>query len=164
MKTLTLIRHAKSSWENDSLRDFDRPLNDRGKHDAPMMAKRLSQKGLMPDIMLSSPAKRAKKTALIMADIIGYDTDEILFDDRLYLAGIAELIYFILEHNNGADHIMMFGHNPGITEFSNFLAACDIVNVPTCGIITIQFDMDSWETIESTKGNLVSFDYPKNND
>lgn len=162
MKTLTLIRHAKSSWDDNSQSDFDRPLNDRGKHDAPVMGKRLAQQGIVPDVILSSPAKRAKKTAIIIAEKIGYDQDDIVFDDRLYLAGISELVYTILEHNNDSEHIMMFGHNPGMTEFSNFLAACDIVNVPTCGIVTIQFDMDSWETIESTKGNLVSFDYPKN--
>lgn len=161
MKRLLLIRHAKSSWDDEAARDFDRSLNDRGKRDAPTMGQRLAERDIMPDVILSSPAKRAKKTARIIADEMGYDPDDIVYDDRLYLADLSDLITSILENNADADVLMMFGHNPGMTDFSNFLADCRIDNVPTCGIVTIEFDMDSWNTIETTKGKLIDFDYPK---
>lgn len=161
MKTLLLIRHAKSSWDNQGVSDFDRPLNDRGKHDAPVMGKRLSARNLMPDVILSSPAKRAKKTAKILAGEIEFDQDDIVYVDRLYLADIPEMIHAILAYNNDADVLALVGHNPGMTDFSNLLAPCKIDNVPTCGIVTIEFAIDSWDSIEITKGKLIDFDYPK---
>lgn len=163
MKTLLLIRHAKSSWDNPGVSDFDRPLNDRGKHDAPIMGKRLADRNMIPDLILSSPAKRAKKTVKIIADEIEYDQDDIVFVDRLYLADIPEMIYAIHENSNDASVLALVGHNPGMTDFSNFLAHCEIDNVPTCGIVTIAFEMDSWDSIEITKGTLLDFDYPKRN-
>jgi phosphohistidine phosphatase len=161
MKTLLLVRHAKSSWTDEAVKDIDRTLNDRGKYDAPMMGKRLAERNIQPDVILSSPAKRAKKTAQIIADEIEFDRDDIVFVDRLYLADIPDLIRSLHEHHNNADVLMMFGHNPGMTDFSNFLSDSSIDNVPTCGIATIEFEMDSWDSIEITKGKLVDFDYPK---
>ncbi len=161
MKTLALMRHAKSSWADEGLSDYDRPLNNRGKHDALMMGKRLVERGVQPDILLSSPAKRVRKTTKAIAKAIDYNQDDIVYEDRLYLADISDLFYSILEHNQDADYLMMFGHNPGITDFSNLLAGCGIENVPTCGIVTVEFTMDSWTSIESTKGRLVEFDYPQ---
>ena len=161
MKTLYLVRHAKSSWKDNSLKDFDRPLNERGKRDAPFMGKLIREKGINPDIIISSPAKRAISTAKYFSAEFNKSKKEIIENNNIYEAGAGQLIDIInsiADNNNSA---MLFGHNPGFTMLSNYLADKRIDNIPTCGVVTITFDVDSWKEIEVGTGKLIEFEYPK---
>jgi len=162
MKRLTLVRHAKSSWKDESLRDFDRPLNKRGKHDAPMMGARLAQRKLKPDLIVSSPAKRAIRTARVIADAIGYPRKQISEQNSIYEASHDALLEMIQEFDDTFQHMMLFGHNPAFTYLAKSLIHEHIENVPTCGIVCIDFDVGSWSAVDHGKGQLVFFDYPKN--
>ena len=161
MKTLTLVRHAKSSWNDTGLADRDRPLNGRGEHDAPMMGARLKDSGLRPSLLISSPAVRAWTTARIIAAEIGYPREFLQRDERLYLAGTAEIQAVIAEQDVGFNNIMLFGHNPGFTEFANRLVPGITSNVPTCGIVSVDLETDDWDLSVMPACTLRFFDYPK---
>jgi phosphohistidine phosphatase len=163
VKTLYIIRHAKSSWNDPALDDFDRPLNDRGKRDAPRMGKRLKEKNVFPDLMLSSPAKRAFATARRIGKELKYKKDDIKTDRRLYHADEEIILDVIRGVKDKHNVVMVFGHNPGLTEFVNTLQdkEQDIDNIPTCGIAAFQLDIDSWKDINWGKGRMLFFDYPK---
>ena len=162
MKTLVLIRHAKSSWDDASISDFDRPLNDRGKKDAPEMALRLREKGIRPDLFVSSPAKRAKKTAKIFASEFEVKKDDIELVEDLYLAAPLIFTNTIAHLKNRHDTVAIFAHNPGITEYANSLTHVRIDNIPTCGVFVVQADTDDWKEFEKAPHNFLFFDYPKN--
>lgn len=160
MNTLYVIRHAKSSWSGNEA-DFDRPLNERGERDAPEMAARIKAKHIVPDLIISSPAKRAKKTASIFADVLGYQKDDILYKEKIYEASI-ETIYKILREVDPSHRcVLIFGHNPTFTYFVNGLASVRIDNIPTCGMAAISIKGE-WKDIEEDAGELLWFDYPKN--
>lgn len=161
MKTLILVRHAKSDWGNPSLDDFDRPLNNRGKEDAPAMATRLHGKEIRIDAFISSPAKRAKKTASIFAKEYGVDKDDIIFRDELYGAG--ENIFYdaVITADNKFDSIAIFSHNPGITDFANLLTDTRIENIPTCGVFAVKADCSTWTSFKDAKKDFLFFYYPK---
>jgi phosphohistidine phosphatase len=164
MKTVYLIRHAKSSWEDDTLPDFDRPLNERGKTDAPRMGKRLKEKQIAPDLLLSSPAKRALSTAKRIAVALDYPKEKIKTDQALYHADEDEILNVIRSANDKNDCILVFGHNPGLTDFVNSMnndRKQFIDNVPTCGIAAFRFDVSSWRQIDFGKGDLILYDFPK---
>ncbi|MEM9404244.1 MAG: histidine phosphatase family protein [Pseudomonadota bacterium] len=161
MKTLTLVRHAKSSWNDPGLADRDRPLNGRGEHDAPMMGARLKESDLRPSLLISSPATRAWTTARIIAAEIGYPREFLQRDERLYLAGKNDFIDVLAEQDTGFNSIMVFGHNPGLTDFANRLAPGLTSNVPTCGIVSVDLDTDDWDLSVLPACNLRFFDYPK---
>jgi phosphohistidine phosphatase len=165
MKTLYVIRHAKSSWSEPELSDFERPLNGRGKRDAPRMGKRLKEKDLHPDCVLSSPARRALSTAKRICKELGYKTENIKTDRRLYHAEEETMLSVVKETKKKFDTILVFGHNPGLTDFVNALASEDtyveIPNVPTCGVVAFSFDVDDWQNIEWGTGKMILFDYPK---
>lgn len=164
MKTVYLIRHAKSSWDDDSLSDFDRPLNERGKIDAPRMGKRLKEKNFTPDLLLSSPAKRAHSTAKRIAEALGYPKDKIKTDQALYHADEEEILNVIRSMNDKNDCIVLFGHNPGLTDFVNSMnndRKRYIDNIPTCGIAGFQFSVNAWKQIDFGKGDLILYDFPK---
>jgi phosphohistidine phosphatase len=163
VKTLYIIRHAKSSWNDPALDDFDRPLNERGKRDAPRMGKRLKEKDIYPDLMLSSPAKRAFSTARRIGKVLKYAKDNIKTDRRLYHADEEIILDVIQNVKDKHQTIMVFGHNPGLTEFVNTLQQeqLDIENIPTCGIVAFQLDVDSWKDVNWGKGRILFFDYPK---
>lgn len=161
MKLLYLVRHAKSSWANMSLADHDRPLNNRGKRNAPEMGKRLHSKGILPDLLISSTAKRALSTAKKIALEINYEPNKIRTSRFLFHAGEEDIVELIRQQDNNLDSLMLFGHNPGFTYCVNLLSNAGIDNVPTCGIIAISFDTDSWRDIERGQGKLTFFDYPK---
>jgi phosphohistidine phosphatase len=160
-KQLILIRHAKSDWGDSSLSDFERPLNGRGKKDAPVMAERLLNKKIKIDAFISSPATRAKKTAGIFASAYKRDKDEIIFHSELY--GAAEDVFYdvINTTENKFQSIAIFSHNPGITDFANLLADVRIDNIPTCGVFAIKADCDNWKTFKEAKKEFWFFDYPK---
>ena len=161
MKTVLLIRHAKSSWTDASLNDFDRPLNDRGKRDAPEMAKRLSDKKIKIDTFISSPAKRAKKTALFFAKEYGIDENDVIYKTELYAAP-SEVFYEVIEKlDNSADNVAIFSHNPGITEFANSLTDVRADDMPTCSIFAIKSEAKKWNEFGSSKKVFWFFDYPK---
>lgn len=160
MRQLILIRHAKSSWSNPSLDDFDRPLNKRGKRDAPFMAKLLSGKNIHPDIIISSPAKRTKLTALEFATQLGIGTNAIIWNDKLYLASLTTLIKIVKKLDDNVKIVLIVGHNPGLTDLHNFLCKQEIDNIPTCGIVSMKTDRN-WSEISSKDFELDFFEYPK---
>ena len=161
MKRLYLIRHAKSSWKHPALADFDRPLNKRGKRDAPFMGKRLKKYASRPDLMVSSPAKRALKTAGIMAKELGFPVTKIVTDASIYAAGVSDLLDVIHNIDDAFHRVMMYGHNPGLTRLAEHLTHRRVENIPTCGIFCIDFDIDSWREVPEGGGRVVFFDYPK---
>lgn len=161
MKRLFLIRHAKSSWSDPDLRDFDRPLNKRGKHDAPVMARRLAKKGTAPDFILTSPARRALKTAKIIAAEVGYPKGKIRTDDAIYLADVPTLTNVIRKIDDVHKRVFLFGHNPGLTMLAFYLTGYQVDNIPTCGIFSINFETSSWQDVGEGNGKVAFFDYPK---
>jgi len=163
VKTLFIIRHAKSSWDASNIDDFERPLNDRGKHDAPRMGKRLKEKDIKPTLLLSSPAKRALSTAKRIAKVLKYPKDDIKTDRRLYHADEETMLTIVRELKEKQDVVMIFSHNPGLTEFVNSLmdGELDIDNVPTCGVVAFKLDLETWKDVDWGKGKLLFFDYPK---
>ena len=162
MKTLLLIRHAKSSWEHPGLSDFDRPLNERGKKDAPEMASRLKEKGIELDHLVSSPAKRAKKTAKYFAEEFGFDKEDIKIVGELYGATSAEFLFAITNINDKYETVALFSHNPGITDFASSLTSVRVDNMPTCAIFAVQAETDSWKDFGTAEKKFLLFDYPKN--
>jgi phosphohistidine phosphatase len=161
VKTLLLIRHAKSSWDNDTLSDFERPLNDRGKRDAPAMAKRLTEKNIKIDKFVSSPAKRAKKTAIFFATEFGANENAILYKTELYAALKETFLEVIKNLDDSAAHVAIFSHNPGITEFANSLTNTRADDMPTCSIFAVKSDAKKWNEFASSKKEFWFFDYPK---
>ncbi|MCX2429385.1 SixA phosphatase family protein [Pedobacter sp. GR22-10] len=161
-KQLLLVRHGKSDWGNLDLKDFDRQLNKRGKENAPEMAERLLKRGFKFDLMVSSPAKRAKSTAKFFAE--AYQFDQIQFEASIYEANTQALLKVINSLDDDANTVIMFGHNPGFTDLANALSDADIYNIPTAGMVLISFPFDSWAMVSKGTGDLVFFDYPKNSD
>src|SRR5438128_6747757 len=138
MKTLFLIRHAKSSWGDTALPDKDRPLGDRGKRDAPKMGKRLAERDVKPDLILSSPAMRALTTAEIIAKKLDYKLEDILVDDRLYASKADDLLSVIQKLGDKLERVMVFGHNPEVTELAHRLSS-EITHMPTCAVVEFTF-------------------------
>ena len=161
-KTLLLIRHAKSSWDVAGQNDFDRVLNERGKKDAPEMAQRLKEKGLKPDLFVSSPAKRAHKTAKYFADAFKTDKEGIALVDRLYEAPLEVFQEVVSGLNNKHEVVVLVAHNPGITAFVNTLTDVHTDNMPTCGMFAVQAHTDDWKTFKDASKKFLFFDYPKN--
>ena len=161
MKVLTLVRHAKSSWKDANLSDLDRPLNKRGRRDAPMMGGRLAERDYFPDVIVSSSAVRALATAEAIAEEIGYPRSEIVVDERIYGADVTDWLEVIHTLGDAWDRAMCIGHNPGLTDLVNYLADDQIGNVPTCGIVDLVFDVDSWTLVGRIDPVGVDFDYPK---
>jgi phosphohistidine phosphatase len=162
MKSLILVRHAKSSWEAVGIDDFDRPLNDRGKQDAPIMAKRLKNKNIDIDLFISSPAKRALRTAKYFAEEFDIDKKEIDQIDKLYGASVSVFLEVITSINDKHKTAALFSHNPGITEFANTLTTVHIDNMPTCSMFAVQADTDKWADFLRSEKKFLFFDYPKN--
>ena len=161
MKTLTIVRHAKSSWKDATLRDRDRPLNNRGERDAPDMGKRIAEAGIRPSLILSSPATRAWTTAKIIAHEINYPREFLQREDDLYLASVNRILDVLVAQESGFNSIMLFGHNPGLTDFANYLVPGLTNNLPTCGVVSVSFEQDDWSLYELPQITLALHDYPK---
>jgi phosphohistidine phosphatase len=162
MKTLFLIRHAKSSWDAPDLSDFERPLNDRGKKDGPEMADRLKKKEIKIDHFVSSPARRARRTARFFAEAYDVKKDKIELVEKLYLAGMSDFETTIASFDDKHDSVAVFSHNPGITDYANSLSGVRTDNMPTCSIFAVQADVDTWKEFENAEKKFLFFDYPKN--
>ena len=161
MKTLSILRHAKSSWSDPSIDDRDRPLNKRGKRDAPLMGRRMTESAIRPSLILSSPATRAWATARTVASEISYPREFLQRDSRLYLASADQIISVLSEQDRGFNSIMIVGHNPGLTDLANRLVPGLTSNVPTCGLVAVELDTDHWDLSELPPLELLVFDYPK---
>lgn len=161
MRTLILTRHAKSEWGDLSQRDYDRTLNTRGRHDAAMMGKRLLSREGKPDLIVSSTAKRAEETALLLAAELGYDRSQIQWHDRLYHAPPHVIQDVILELDNRFGMVLIVCHNNGITDFANQLSGGVTDNMPTCAMMGFDIDADEWSSFATAPKRLRFYDYPK---
>lgn len=144
MKQLWIVRHAKSDWGNPGLADFDRPLNNRGLRDAPAMGEWLDRQGVEPELLLCSPARRAKHTAEQIAKAISYPLGKIRFEQRIYEADPETLLALIGLTESNIGSLMLVGHNPGLTLLVNILGGGPLDNLPTCAVAALQFDCDDW--------------------
>lgn len=162
MKKLYMVRHAKSSWGDFTTPDFDRPLNDRGKKDAPEMAKRLLAKKTVIDVFISSPAKRAKSTCKAFCKVYDRDKEDILLIDDLYHASVETFNKEISAIDDTFESVAVFSHNPGITDFVNTLVKdVRIDNMPTCAIFAVEIDTDKWAEFLISGKKFLFVDYPK---
>ena len=161
-KELLLVRHAKSSWDDPYLDDHDRPLNDRGLQNAPDMGKRLQGSGIRPDAWMSSTALRAITTAEILAEQVGFPPDQIQRSKDLYHASATELQGFIAGLDDAIGSAILFGHNPGMTSLVANLYGLPIDNLPTCGVVHLQFNENTWFAVSSAPPARAYFDFPKN--
>lgn len=162
MKRVIIARHAKSDWSEAGLDDIDRPLKFRGVSDAYNMAGRLKKRKIHPDLILSSPATRAIHTALIHARELLCDPDVLRITNTLYHSGPGDIIEMIRKLDEQYHSIMLFGHNPGFTDLANHFLAVPLDNIPTAGIVILDFQAATWQEVQ--RGALVAdaFDYPKN--
>lgn len=161
-RLLVMIRHAKSSWANPLQSDFDRPLNERGKREAKEMGEKLLGRGLKPDLIISSSAKRTKQTAKKIANAVGYDFDKVLFEEKLYHCIPSVFEEMLYEVDDSVKTLFIVAHNPGITEFVNELSTdFRIDNMPTCGIAAVVFESDEWSKLLSLKREPFLFEYPE---
>jgi phosphohistidine phosphatase len=161
MQLLTLIRHAKSSWDDETLNDFDRPLNRRGEHDAPMMAQRLAEELEEPLTLMASPALRAISTARVFADVLRVPQNSIRIEPRIYEATAGTLLAIVNALPDTASHVLIFGHNPGMTDLGRRLTRELYADMPTCAVCTLQFDKPSWKDIVPGSGKIVRYRFPK---
>ena len=161
VREVCFVRHAKSSWDHPGVRDFDRPLEDRGNKDAPMMAHKMKKLGLVPDLIVTSGAKRARKTAEYFQKEFGLPDHQFQVTDAIYEASAEEVYKVIRELPDSARFIYVFGHNPTFTWIANSIAGVHIDNVPTCGIVHAQIMIDSWKKFKPEHAGFIGFHYPK---
>lgn len=161
MKTLYLVRHAKSSWDNNELRDIERPLNERGLKDAPMMAKLLKGKDIQPDLLVSSPAIRAITTAAYFKIGLEVDGADVWVQDEIYEAMTATIQHLIETLPESANTVMLFGHNPTFTSVANLFTNKYIDNIPTCGVVCIRSEAASWPEFSRNNSEVVGKFFPK---
>jgi phosphohistidine phosphatase len=161
VKTLTILRHAKSSWDEPGLADFDRPLNGRGKRDAPVMGQRMKAAGIRPSLIVSSPAARAWSTAKIVAREMAYPVEFLQRERDLYHAGTEKLFDVIARQDEGFNSIVVVAHNPGLTDLANKLIPGLTSNLPTAGYVSVLIDTDTWELRSRKSVDLIEYNYPK---
>ena len=162
MNTLTIVRHAKSSWET-SVADHDRPLNDRGMSAAPRVGSAIAEKGKIPDIIISSTALRAATTAKLIAKEISVEDAHLHYDEQLYLASIRDYEEVIsrLNEEDGTDHVMIVSHNPGSHELCYYLTGDDSIDrFITCAVARIDLNIEFWGQIGERTGKLIEFFTP----
>ena len=162
MKLLVLIRHAKSSWDDPQVDDHDRPLNERGLRNAPEMGKRIRDCGVSVDALISSTAMRARTTAEIIAGSIDWPIQRISFDSNLYHASATELQNYVGSLRDDFSGVALFGHNPGMTSLTANLWGLPIDNIPTCGMVRLEFSENSWKEVSSAIPIRAQIDFPKN--
>lgn len=156
MKTLTLLRHAKSSRKHPEIDDFDRPLNKRGRHEAPRIGTLLAQARRRPELIVSSPAARARATAEAVANALEYPLNRIIWDPRLYAAGPETLLAVLRKQSDDSAHAMLVGHNPGLTEFASALSGARLDNLLTASAYTLHLPIEHWRDATFGNGCLVA--------
>lgn len=161
MRLLTLVRHAKSSWDHPELSDFDRPLNDRGRRDAPRMAAHAKRALGKPDRIVSSPALRALTTAQVFAGVLGIPESDIAIEPRIYEAAPERLLTLVQSLDDDDRHVMLFGHNPGFSELAHLLARCSFDDLPTCAVVQLGFDSKLWSEVGERGGVQRFYAFPK---
>lgn len=162
MKTLYLMRHAKSSWDFPELSDHDRPLNNRGRKDAPLMGRELMSREVTVDLIVSSSAVRALTTATLVAKELEYDTEKIAVEEEIYKANKQELLTIIKHIPNQFDKVMLVGHNYTISELANMLSPDMVPTMPTAAVVCLTFNCGTWAEINKQNASFAFFDYPKN--
>jgi len=160
-KTLHIVRHAKSSWEYENISDIDRPLKLKGIKNAYEMARRMKLRNELPDLIIASPANRAFHTAAIFTRVFELMFKNLIIDENLYTSDEETILNLIRGTDNSVSSLMIFGHNPDFTNFANIYVKNAILNIPTSGIVTFIFDIDSWENIHRNKLVSEKFDFPK---
>jgi phosphohistidine phosphatase len=161
MKELCLVRHAKSSWKYPKLDDFERPLNKRGRKNAPFMGKILHKLGFSPDLIIASPASRAAMTARVFAFEIDYPLEKIRYFGPIYESHEMDLIDVIRGLDDELIKVMLVGHNPALTFLANKISNYSISNIPTSGVFCVTFNIASWSGIKNKSGELKYFEFPK---
>lgn len=162
MKTLNLIRHFKSSWENELLSDYERPLNDRGQRDLPRMGQALASRSINPDIIWYSPAKRTEVTCFGLKEYLNWQNKVPFAETRLYDADVEELTELLQNVAPSINEILIVGHNPTLTEAVNLYSNGNLDNLPTGGWVKIELDIDDWSKLDfGKKGRLVDKLFPK---
>jgi phosphohistidine phosphatase len=161
MKTLYLVRHAKSSWKYPNLDDFERPLNKRGRKNAPFMGSLLKKFKVTPDLVISSPANRAAMTARMITSAISYPLENIRYSEAIYEFSENALIHVVKQIDDSVNEAMVVGHNPAINGLANYIADQPISNIPTCGVFCVNLDIASWANMNANCGKLKFFEFPK---
>ena len=161
MKFLTVIRHAKSSWKDRRIADMSRPLNKRGRSNAPEMGARLDYRGIRFVNFYTSPALRATETAVMLADPLKFSKKAIISEPALYTFNYEELLHWLRYLDDDIANLAFVGHNPAITDLVNFLALSDLENIPTCGIVHMQLDIACWSELGAGNGHIDFIIYPK---
>ena len=162
MKELILVRHAKSSWDHPGLSDHERPLNGRGEKSAPLVGEALAERGVRPDVMISSTAVRAYTTAKVIAGKIGYPEEAIIQDEAIYLAGVSTLLRVIQGIDEGHESAALFGHNPGFHDLANtLLRVPSIDRMVTCAVVHMRLDVDHWGAVGAGEGELIEHLWPR---
>ncbi len=165
-RILYIVRHAKSSWKDASLSDFERPLKKRGVKDAHIIGELLVSKSVQPDLIISSPANRAISTANILTKEIFSSRNQnikekIITDKEIYEASLSDLRDIIEQFNDSLQTVMIIGHNPSFTQLANYLTEEYFENIPTCGVVAVNFNISSWKMIKKYSGKLLFYEYPK---
>ncbi|WP_372797766.1 histidine phosphatase family protein [Pontiella sp.] len=163
-KILYLVRHAKSSWVNPSYSDFDRPLNHRGERDAPVMGRRLKEKGIQPGVIICSPARRALETLNLLNGELGVDENSIFMQKRLYEASTETLFEIIRSLPDTAETAMIIGHNPSMSWAAIELIGRPIENMSTCAVAAIKLDSNDWKDAGTCRAKLLFQEKPKDSD
>lgn len=161
MKTIYIVRHAKSSWDEPGLSDHDRPLIAAGIKKTNLVIDYLKAKKVMPGLIITSTARRAKDTALLVADGLGYPYSKIIFDEKIYHASPNSIMDELYALDDQINSVMIFGHNPTLTYFVNQFLEPTIANLPTSGVVAIEFDTDKWVEIAAAKYRNWFSVYPK---
>lgn len=160
-KTLHIVRHGKSSWDFEDISDIDRPLSPRGLNNAYLMAKKLSERKVEPDLFITSPANRALYTSVIFARVLKFPYQQIKIADEIYMGYTEDLIKLIRKQDKSISTLLIFGHNPAFTALANQLADNYLENIPTAGIVSLTYEIDTWDQLGKKSPKKDFFDYPK---
>ena len=161
VKDVCFVRHAKSNWDDHRISDFDRPLDKRGLKDAPLMATKMQELNLKPDLIITSSANRAKSTADFFRKEFHLDKDKFLLKDELYEATPEDVYEVLRSAPDSASFVYVFGHNPTFTWIANQISGVHIDNVPTCGVVHVQIIISSWKKFKPEHAGFIGFHYPK---
>lgn len=164
MKTLYLLRHAKSSWSFDELSDQERPLNDRGRTDAPRMGQALCKRSIELDLLVSSPAVRALSTAVLVARELSYPHEKIVVERSIYEARVEDIVNIVHRLPDSAQAVMLVGHNPTFTDVANELSPAStspLLEMPTAAVVCLRFDCERWEEVSRENSEFYFYDFPK---